>query len=158
MHRDAEKGILSSPFAGPGASGYTPGYACGQGVRRHGYIAADELGKPLRPHRYSAESARLCREAGEPVSRRHDARHSLNSLLAERGVPPHIRALQLGHTPEINQTTYTHASATGLTMVDGRDRRHLQRHVTGMCETGPEHNVIQAAGLRERGWIHFTLR
>ena len=73
-----------------------------------GYIPADELGKPLRPHRYSAEFARLCREAGEPVSRRHDARHSLDSLLAKRGVP--------------------------------------------------EHNVIQATGLRECGWIHFTFR
>ena len=44
-------------------------------------------------------------------------RHSINSLLAKRGVPPHIRALWLGHTPEVNQAVYTHASAADLAMV-----------------------------------------
>ena len=67
--------------------------AAGRAYTESDYVAVDELGQPLSPHRYSSEFARLCREAGVPLIRQHDARHSINSLLAKRGVPPHIRAL-----------------------------------------------------------------
>jgi integrase len=91
--------------------------AAGAAYQESGNIAVDEVGEPLTPHRYSAEFARLCREAGVPVIRLHDARHSINSLLAKRGVPPQIRALWLGHSPEINQTTYTHPRPEDLAMI-----------------------------------------
>lgn len=91
--------------------------AAGVAYEDSGYIAADELGRPLSPERLSDEFKKLCRVAGVPVVRLHDARHSINSMLAKRGVPPHIRALWLGHTSEVNQTTYTHASAADLAMV-----------------------------------------
>jgi hypothetical protein len=32
-------------------------------------------------------------------------------------VPLHIRALWLGHSPEVNQAVYTHATAADLAMV-----------------------------------------
>ena len=72
-------------------------------------MAADELGAPLHPERYSDEFARLCREAGVPVIRLHDTRHTANSLMAAAGVPDHIRAAWCGHTVAINLATYTHA-------------------------------------------------
>ena len=54
-------------------------------------------------------------------------------------MPPHIRALWLGHTPEINQTTYTHASVADLAMVTSAIG-DLQLCATNSRETGPENN------------------
>jgi integrase len=79
-----------------------------------GYVAADELGAPLHPERYSDEFARLCRAAGVPVIRLHDTRHTANSLLAAAGVPDHIRAAWCGHTVAVNVATYTHARPEDL--------------------------------------------
>ena len=79
------------------------------GLRHAGYVAADELGAPLHPERYSDEFARLCRAAGVPVIRLHDTRHTANSLMAAAGVPDHIRAAWCGHTVAVNVATYTHA-------------------------------------------------
>jgi integrase len=71
-----------------------------------GYIAADELGQPLHPERYSDEFARLCREAGVPPIRLHDTRASVNSLLEKLGVSDSLRAAWLGHTIAINRSAY----------------------------------------------------
>ena len=79
-----------------------------------GYVAADELGAPLHPEWYSDEFARLCREAGVPVIRLHDTRHTANSLMAAAGVPDHIRAAWCGHTVAVNVGTYTHARAEDM--------------------------------------------
>ena len=83
--------------------------AAGPAYANAGYVAADELGAPLHPERYSDEFARLCREAGVPVIRLHDTRHTANSLMAAAGVPDHIRAAWCGHTVAVNVATYTHA-------------------------------------------------
>jgi integrase len=71
-----------------------------------GYLAADELGQPLHPERYSDEFARLCREADVPVTRLHDTRASVNSLLEKLGVSDSLRAAWLGHTIAINRSAY----------------------------------------------------
>ena len=70
------------------------------------YIAADELGAPLHPERYSDEFGRLCGEAGVPAIRLHDTRASMNSLLEKLGVPDSLRATWLGHTIAINRSAY----------------------------------------------------
>jgi integrase len=104
--------------------------AAGEAYEDSGYIAADELGQPLSPERYSDEFKRLCLVAGVPVVRLHDARHSINSMLAKRGVPPHIRALWLGHTPEVKpdhlHPRFGRRSGNG----HQRDRRDFQGRVT----------------------------
>lgn len=88
--------------------------AAGQAHQASGYVAADELGAPVHPERYSDEFTRLCREAGVPTIRLHDARHTVNSLLAAVGVPDHIRAAWCGHTVAVNVATYTHARPEDL--------------------------------------------
>lgn len=79
-----------------------------------GYLVADELGRPLHSDFYSDEFGRICKAAGLPVIRLHDARHTINSLMAAAGVPPHIRAAWCGHTEEVNEDTYTHARPEDL--------------------------------------------
>ena len=71
-----------------------------------GYIAADELGAPLKPRRYSDEFAQLCREAGLPKIRLHDTRGTMNGILEQAGVPDSLRACWLGHTVAVNRSSY----------------------------------------------------
>jgi integrase len=87
-----------------------PAWSAGGGA----YVAVDELGVPWHPDRLSDEFRRLCRQAGVPVIRLHDARHTANSLLAAAGVPDHIRAAWCGHTVAVNVATYTHARPEDL--------------------------------------------
>lgn len=71
-----------------------------------GYVAADELGKPLHPERYSDEFARLCRESGLPKIRLHDTRGTMNGILERARVAESLRAARLGHTVAVNKTSY----------------------------------------------------
>lgn len=84
-----------------------------------GYVCADELGQPVNPQTYSDAFARLCKAAGLRRIRLHDARHTVNTLLEHLGVSDSIRAMWLGHTIQVNRTTYTHASAADLAAVSG---------------------------------------
>ena len=74
-----------------------------------GYPKCTKSAGPWHAERYSDEFARLCRQAGVPVIRLHDVRHTTNSLLAAAGVPDHIRAAWCGHTVAVNVSMYTHA-------------------------------------------------
>jgi integrase len=74
-----------------------------------GYVVADELGAAPSPEWFSDEFHRLAALAGVPRIRLHDGRHTVNSLMAAAGVPPHIRAAWCGHTEQVNERTYTHA-------------------------------------------------
>jgi integrase len=80
--------------------------AAGPTYANSGYVAADELGMPLRPERYSDEFTRLCREAGLPKIRLHDCRGTTNTLLERAGVPDSLRAAWLGHTIAVNRAIY----------------------------------------------------
>jgi integrase len=88
--------------------------AAGAAYAASGYVAADELGGPVHPERYSDEFARLVTAAGLPVCRLHDCRHTVNSLMEKKRVPLSVRAAWFGHRPEVNAGTYTHASAADL--------------------------------------------
>ena len=91
--------------------------AAGRAYGNFGYVAADELGEPLHPEFYSDEFARLCRQAGLPKIRLHDARHTVNSLLEKLGVPDSLRAAWLGHTVAVNRGTYLHSRPEELAAV-----------------------------------------
>jgi integrase len=71
-----------------------------------GYIAADELGRPLHPETYSDEFARLRTAAGLPGIRLHDTRGTMNGILEKLGVPHSLRAAWLGHTVAVNRASY----------------------------------------------------
>jgi integrase len=80
--------------------------AAGAAYANSGYVAADELGRPLHPERYSDEFARLCRETGLPKIRLHDSRGTMNGILERAGVAESLRAAWLGHTVAVNKTSY----------------------------------------------------
>ncbi len=81
------------------------------------YLAADEIGEPLNPERYSDEFGRLTTVAGLPKILLHDCRHSVNSLLEHLGVSDSLRAAWFGHTIAVNRSVYTHASAADLAVI-----------------------------------------
>ncbi len=88
--------------------------AAGQAYEASGYVAVDELGAPVHPEWLTDEFGRIANRAGLPRIRLHDARHSMNSLLAAAGVPDHVRAAWCGHTVAVNVSTYTHARPEDL--------------------------------------------
>ena len=79
-----------------------------------GYVVADQLGAAVNPERFTDEFRRVAASAGAPIIRLHDGRHTVNSLMAAAGVPPHIRAAWCGHTEAVNERTYTHARPEDL--------------------------------------------
>jgi len=83
--------------------------AAGQAYEASGYVVTDELGAAPSPEWFSDEFHRLAATAGVPRIRLHDGRHTVNSLMAAAGVPPHIRAAWCGHTEAVNAAVYTHA-------------------------------------------------
>ena len=72
-------------------------------------VVTDELGAPVGPDWFTNEFRRLAASAAVPRIRLHDGRHTVSSLMAAAGVPPHIRAAWCGHTVAVNESTYTHA-------------------------------------------------
>ena len=87
-----------------------------------GWVAADELGHPVHPEWITDEFGRIAARAGLPKIRLHDARHSMNSLMAAAGVPDHIRAAWCGHTVAVNVAVYTHARPEDLAVAAARWR------------------------------------
>ena len=106
--------------------------AAGQAYEASGYVAVDELGAPVHPEWLTDEFGRIANRAGLPRIRLHDARHSMNSLLAAAGVPDHMRAAWCGHTVAVNVSTYTHARPEDLAVA--RPGGHPVRRVT--CAAG----------------------
>jgi integrase len=88
--------------------------AAGPAYANDGWVVADELGCPFGPDRYSDEFHRVAARAGVPRIRLHEARHTVNSLMAAAGVPDHIRAAWCGHTKAVNVAVYTHARPEDL--------------------------------------------
>jgi integrase len=88
--------------------------AAGPAYVNSGSVVADELGAEPSPDWYSDEFHRVRGRAGVPRIRLHEARHTINSLMAAAGVPDHIRAAWCGHTKAVNVGTYTHARAEDM--------------------------------------------
>ncbi|MGB8020876.1 MAG: site-specific integrase [Candidatus Nanopelagicales bacterium] len=81
---------------------------------RSGNLAIDELGRPLRPERYSDHWKRLCKKAGVRVLTLHEARHTSVSLLRAKGIPDQIIAAFHGHDEQTMRRTYSHLQPEDL--------------------------------------------
>lgn len=73
-----------------------------------GKVVVNELGVPPRPEWYSDRFAALAREAGVPVIRLHDARHTSVTIMRSLGVASHVVAAWHGHDETVMSRTYTH--------------------------------------------------
>jgi integrase len=62
-----------------------------------GWVFTDGNGDPIHPHALSQAFERLARQAGVPVIRLHDLRHTHGSLLIKGGVPVKVVSERLGH-------------------------------------------------------------
>ena len=79
-----------------------------------GYVIADELGRPVHPDWYSDEFHRLREAAGIERITLRNGRATANTLMADAGVPDHIRAAWCGHTVAVNVASYTAARPEAL--------------------------------------------
>lgn len=73
------------------------------------YVLTDLDGQPVNPDRVSRLFKRACANAGLPVPRLHDTRHTAVTLGISSGVPIHVVAGRVGHanvTTTLN--TYSH--------------------------------------------------
>ncbi len=66
----------------------------------------------VKPDALSREFRRIARAAGVPMIRPHDLRHSVATLLVERGVPIVTVASLLGHDPAMTMRVYSHVGDT----------------------------------------------
>lgn len=85
--------------------------ALGRKVSDDDYLATDEIGRPLRPERYSDEWRVLCEAAGVRPVVLHAARHSSVTAMRDRGVPDHIVARWHGHDEVVMRQAYSDAFA-----------------------------------------------
>lgn len=72
-------------------------------------VFATELGKPLHPRNLFRAFRQITKQAGVPVIRFHDLRHSHATLLFAAGTHPKVVSERLGHaTISITLDTYSH--------------------------------------------------
>jgi integrase len=94
--------------------------AAGEAYERSGYVAADELGRPVHPEWYTDEFHRVSDRAKVRRIRLHESRHTACSLMEKAGVPVSIISAWAGHySGAFTMATYVHASAEDLAA--GRD-------------------------------------
>lgn len=84
-----------------------------------GRVVCDELGAAVNPEWYTDEFHRLRERAGLPRITLRNVRTTANSLMADMGVPDHIRAAWCGHTVAVNVSTYTVAHPETLAVAGG---------------------------------------
>jgi integrase len=83
--------------------------AAGSSYHDDGYVIADEVGKPYYPGWVSVSFKRRAQEAGVPVIRLHDGRHTAASRMLANETPVHVVAEVLGHSsPNITLSVYAH--------------------------------------------------
>jgi integrase len=89
----------------------------GEAYLNTGFVAVDELGRPLRPDTFGNLFARLAKAAGLPSIRLHDLRHTAATLMHESGqVTLRTLADMLGHAdPAFTLRTYAHSSDDAMT-------------------------------------------
>lgn len=78
-------------------------------TEKGGYVFATELGTATDPRNFYRWFVQLVEEAGVPVIRFHDLRHTAASLMIRRGIAPKTVSERLGHA-DVGFTlrTYTH--------------------------------------------------
>jgi integrase len=89
--------------------------AAGPGYGKTDLLVVDELGVPFKPDRYSNTFERLAKQAGLPVIRLHDTRHTTATLMHLRGVKTAVISAWLGHaSADFTMRTYVHSQSTEL--------------------------------------------
>ena len=78
---------------------------------RHDLIFCTDLGEPRRPDYVSRRFKQLATDAGVPVIKLHEGRHSAASLARDAAVDPEIRRRTLGHADQAMTSHYTHIEA-----------------------------------------------
>jgi integrase len=85
----------------------TEAMEAGEAYDASGYVVTDELGAAVHPDWYSDEFHRLRKRAGIDRITLRNSRATANTLMADAGVPDHIRAAWCGHTVAVNVASYT---------------------------------------------------
>jgi integrase len=94
--------------------------AAGPAYERTGYVAVDELGRPVHPEWYTDEFHRVAGRAEVRRIRLHESRHTACSLMEKAGVPVSVIAAWAGHySGAFTMATYVHANPDDLAA--GRD-------------------------------------
>ena len=94
--------------------------AAGPAYERTGYVAADELGRPVHPEWYTDEFHRVSDRAQVRRIRLHESRHTACSLMEKAGVAASIISAWAGHySAAFTMATYVHANPEDLAA--GRD-------------------------------------
>lgn len=79
----------------------------------HGLVFTGLFGSPVDPSHQTAVFKQALKEAGLPVIRFHDLRHTAATLLLSRGVHPKVVSEMLGHTTiTLTLDTYSHLVPT----------------------------------------------
>lgn len=83
--------------------------AAGENWQENGLIFTTSLGSPIHPRNLLRDFKNLLREAGLPVIRFHDLRHTAASLMLNHGIPVIVVSRRLGHAkPSITLDVYGH--------------------------------------------------
>ena len=96
-----------------------------------GWIFPDEHGRPMDPQLDYRARRRLCADAGVPVRRLHDLRHTAATLLLEAEVDLKSAGQVLGHTTVAQTAAYTHVLADRRAAA----ARAVEAHVFGHKES-----------------------
>jgi integrase len=81
----------------------------GKQNRKQGYVFTSQVGTPLQPHSVIDTFKRLSEDAGVPVIRFHDLRHTCATLHLIAGTNPKVVQDLLGHsTIRLTLDTYSH--------------------------------------------------
>jgi integrase len=97
----------------------TEAMEAGEAYDPSGYVVTDELGAPVHPDWYSDEFHRLRERAGIARITLRNSRATANTLMADAGIPDHIRAAWCGHTVAVNVASYTAVRPESLTAALG---------------------------------------
>jgi len=84
----------------------------GQAWQDNDLIFCQPDGRPWNPDHVSRRFRRLAAEAGVPVIKLHEARHSAISLMRDAGVDREIRMREAGHADQQVADRYTHLMDT----------------------------------------------
>ena len=80
----------------------------GAGWQDNDLIFCRSDGTPWRPSYVSRRFASLAQQAGVPVIKLHEARHSAISLMRDAGVDAELRMREVGHSDRSVHGRYTH--------------------------------------------------
>lgn len=97
----------------------TEAMEAGEAYEPSGYVVTDELGAPVHPDWYSDEFHRLRERVGIERITLRNGRATANTLMADAGIPDHIRAAWCGHTVAVNVASYTAVRPESLTAALG---------------------------------------